>query len=64
MEIDGVQTCNVCLKGAQDDANAVFIKAVARGEEVHVCTGCIPVIIHGDGSAIKSNEQVKLEIKK
>jgi hypothetical protein len=64
MEIDGVQTCNVCLKSSHDDANTVFIKAVAKGEEIHVCTGCIPVIIHGDGSAVKNNEQVRLETNK
>lgn len=61
MEINGVQICNVCLKPSDEVDGAVYIKAVARGEEVHVCTGCIPVIIHGDGSAIKSNEQVKEE---
>lgn len=64
MLIGNVQVCNICLKNSEDEPEAVFIKAVARGENVHVCTGCIPVIIHGDSNAIKSNAQVRLEIKK
>lgn len=61
MEINGVQICNVCGKPSDEVVGAVYIKAIANGEDIHVCTGCIPVIIHGDGSAIKSNEQVKAE---
>ncbi|DAB31665.1 MAG: hypothetical protein PWQ42_519 [Sulfurospirillum sp.] len=61
MEINGVQICNVCLKPSDEVAGAVYIKAVANGEDIHVCTSCIPVIIHGDGSAIKTNETVKEE---
>ncbi len=59
MEINGVQVCNVCLKPSDEVKGAVYIKAVANGEDIHVCTGCIPVIIHGDGSAIRSNAEVK-----
>ena len=61
MEINGVQICNVCLKPSDEVTGAVYIKAIAHGEDVHVCTGCIPVIIHGDGSAIKTNAKVKEE---
>jgi len=37
----------------------VFITAHCRGEEVHICTGCIPSVIHGSGEVVKSNEEVK-----
>jgi hypothetical protein len=61
MQIGEITICNVCLKPSDEVQGAVYINAVANGEDIHVCTGCIPVIIHGDGSAVKSNEAVKAE---
>lgn len=61
MEISNTQICNVCLQSST--SGAVFIKAVKNGEEVHVCTSCIPHIIHGSGDVVKSNEQVAQETK-
>jgi len=63
MEINNIQVCNVCLKSSIDEPNAVFVKAMVRSEEVHVCTSCIPTIIHGSGDAVISNEAVKAEKK-
>lgn len=62
MEMNNTQICNVCLKSSSNETSAVFIKAVAKGEDVHVCTACIPHIIHGSGDVIKSNDAVKEEV--
>ncbi len=62
MEINNVNVCNVCLKTSKDVPGTVFIKAVKDGEEVDVCTSCIPHIIHGSGDVVKSNEVVKAEV--
>ncbi len=64
MEINGVQICNVCMKTSTEAKNSVFITAVRNGENIHVCTGCIPHIIHGSGDVVKSNETIRAEFKK
>jgi hypothetical protein len=64
MEINNIQVCNVCLRSSDESAGAVFIKAMKNGEEIHVCTGCIPHIIHGSGDVVKSNAQVAAEVQK
>lgn len=61
MEIKGVQICNVCMRSSDESAGAVFIKAMKNGEEIHVCTSCIPHIIHGSGDVVKSNAAVEAE---
>ncbi|ANE32918.1 hypothetical protein [Campylobacter hyointestinalis] len=52
--------CNICL---DSDDNAVFIQAIHKGENVDICTSCMPTVIHGSGSAIKSNAEVKNEVE-
>ena len=64
MQINAMQVCNVCLRTSEESSGAVFIQAVKNGEEIHVCTSCIPHIIHGSGDVVKSNAQVSAEIKK
>ncbi len=59
MEKNGVQICNVCLASSEDGAKRVYVKAVCGGEEVHVCTACLPTVIHQSADAVKSNEEVK-----
>ena len=54
--------CNVCGLKSSDDKNAVFIPARKNGEEVDICTSCIPSVIHGSGMVVKSNEEIKAEI--
>lgn len=63
MEINGVQICNVCMRDSQEAEGTVFIKAVKNGEDIHVCTGCIPHIIHGSGDVVKSNAVIEAEFK-
>jgi hypothetical protein len=64
MEINNIQVCNVCLRSSDESEGAVFIKAVKNGEAIHVCTGCIPHIIHGSGDVVKSNAVVEAEFRK
>ncbi|MBE0491260.1 MAG: hypothetical protein IBX44_03295 [Sulfurospirillum sp.] len=62
MQIENKTICNICLKPSDAEANTVYIKAICNDEEIHVCTGCIPHIIHGSGDIVKSNETVKAQI--
>ena len=64
MEINNIQVCNVCLRSSNESEGAVFSKAVKNGEDIHVCTGCIPHIIHGSGDVVKSNAVVQAEFTK
>lgn len=54
--------CNVCGLKSTEDTNAVFIRAHKNGEEVDICTSCVPSVIHGSGMVVKSNEEIKAEI--
>lgn len=62
MEINGVHVCNVCSRPSDQDPSAVFIQAHKGGETVHICTACIPHVIHGSGEVVKSNETIKAEV--
>jgi len=64
MEINNMQVCNVCLRSSEESQGAIFIKAMKNGEEIHVCTSCIPHIIHGSGDVAKSNAQVAAELNR
>jgi hypothetical protein len=63
MEINNIQICNVCMRSSEESKGTVFIKAVQNGEEIHVCTSCIPHIIHGSGDVVKSNATVTAEFQ-
>jgi len=63
MEINNIQICNVCMRSSDESAGVVFITAIKNGEAIHVCTGCIPHIIHGSGDVVKSNALVEAEFK-
>ena len=63
MQINAMHVCNVCLRTSEESSGTVFIQAVKNGEEIHVCTSCIPHIIHGSGDVVKSNEQVEAELQ-
>lgn len=63
MVINNTQVCNVCLKSSANDSGAVFLTALKGGEDIHVCTSCIPHIIHGSGDVVKSNAAVEAEVK-
>ncbi|CZE47797.1 hypothetical protein [Campylobacter geochelonis] len=62
MKIDNIYVCNVCCTRSDEDKNAVFIKAHKGGEEVDICTSCMPSVIHGSGLVVKSNDEVREEI--
>lgn len=51
------------MRSSEESKGTVFIKAVQNGEEIHVCTSCIPHIIHGSGDVVKSNATVAAEFQ-
>ncbi len=59
MQIGEKTYCNVCMVGSEKGAKIVFVKAICDDEDVHICTSCIPQVIHGSGEILKSNEEVK-----
>ncbi len=61
MKRGNVYICNVCGIESSKDKEAVFIKAHKGGETVHICTDCMPSVIHGSGSVVKSNHKLESE---
>ncbi len=59
MEKNSIQVCNVCLKSSNDGQKRVYVKAMCGGQEVHICTACLPTVIHESASAVKTNEEVE-----
>jgi hypothetical protein len=47
---------------SNDQVKTVYIKAICQGEDVHICTSCIPQVIHGSGEVVNSNDEVKAKI--
>ncbi|NLY03876.1 MAG: hypothetical protein GXZ15_03445 [Campylobacter sp.] len=62
MKIENVYVCNVCSLESGDDKDAVFITAHKGTEEIHICTACIPAVIHGSGIVVRPNKDVEAEI--
>lgn len=62
MKIGEIYVCNVCGLKSSENENAVFIHAHKNGEEVDVCTSCIPSVIHGSGMVVRSNDEVKEDL--
>lgn len=62
MELNNKQYCNVCLVESNEQTKTVYLKALCQGEEVHICTSCIPQVIHGSGEVVKSNNEVDAKI--
>lgn len=58
MKKENIVTCNVCLRSSHEDKTAVFIEAFKDGQNVHICTSCIPHVIHGSGEVVRPNEQL------
>ena len=62
MKIGEIYVCNVCGLKSDENENAVFIHTHKNGEEVDVCTSCIPSVIHGSGMVVRSNDEVKEDL--
>jgi hypothetical protein len=62
MEQNDKQYCNVCLRESNANEKTVYVKAVCLGEDVHICTSCIPQVIHGSGEVVRSNADVKAQL--
>ncbi|MDY0238457.1 MAG: hypothetical protein RBS42_06360 [Campylobacterales bacterium] len=61
MEINNVFICNVCSRPSDQDPSAVYIQAYKGGEKVHICTSCIPHVIHGSGEVVQPNSKIQKE---
>ncbi len=59
MEIDGKLYCNVCMIDSDIKSKIVFVKAICDREDVHICTSCIPQVIHGSGEIVRKNSEIK-----
>lgn len=62
MKQNDIIVCNVCQKPSDFDDNSVYLQAYKNGEEVHICTSCIPNVIHGSGEVVKSNSEIKEQL--
>lgn len=63
MDLNGKQYCNVCLRESNESQKIVYVKAVCMSEDVHICTSCIPNVIHGSGEVVKTNSEVEASAK-
>lgn len=59
MKKENIVTCNVCQRPSSEDKNAVYLQAYKGDEVVHICTSCIPHVIHGSGEVVKSNKELE-----
>lgn len=62
MKSGNIYICNICSLKSSEDENAVFIKAHKNGEDVDICTSCMPSVIHGSGMVVKSNAEIQSEL--
>jgi hypothetical protein len=61
MELNDKVYCNVC--GANnEDPTKVFVQAVFGDNPVHICTSCIPSVIHGGSEVVNTNEELSSKI--
>ena len=61
MELNGKVYCNVC--GANnDDKSKVFVSATFGDNAVHICTSCIPSVIHGGSEVVNTNDELKTKV--
>ncbi len=59
MLIGNVYYCNICQKSTKDAPKTIFVQGVLDGETIHVCTNCIPTLVHGGGKGVLSNEELE-----
>lgn len=62
MKQNDLIVCNVCGVKNTQDLETVFIVAHKGTQEVHICTSCMPSVIHGSGLVVKSNEELISEL--
>jgi len=61
MELNDKVYCNVC--GANnEDPTKVFVQAVFGKEAVHICTSCIPSVIHGGSEVVVTNDELASKV--
>ena len=62
MELNSKVYCNVC-GASNDDKTKVFVSAVFGDENIHICTSCIPSVIHGGSEVVNTNEELKSKVQ-
>lgn len=62
MKTNNQVICNVCGISSKDSKDAVFVQAIKGNESVDICTACIPSVVHGSGSVVKTNAQVAKDL--
>ena len=55
--------CNVCGMSSEEDEYAVFLSARKGGEDIDICTPCVPSVIHGSGLGVKSNAELRADLE-
>jgi hypothetical protein len=58
MQVDNKTICNVCKKESSSDDRVVFLQAICAGENIHICTACIPQVIHGGSDIVSPNSKI------
>lgn len=61
MEINNIHICNVCSSKSDENPGAVYVQAYKGNELIHICTACIPHVIHGSGEVVKPNADLATE---
>lgn len=59
MLIENTYYCNICQKSTKDDPKTIFVQGILENETIHICVGCIPVMVHGGGKGVLPNSEVK-----
>ena len=62
MELNEKVYCNVC-GASNEDATKVFVQAVFGDNQIHICTSCIPSVIHGGSDVVKTNDELKAQVE-
>ena len=58
MQVDNKTICNVCSKESTSSEKIVFVQAVCGEDAIHICTACIPHVIHGGSEIVKPNPEL------
>lgn len=64
MLLNSIYYCNICKKSTKEHPKTIFVQAVLNIEDIHVCTACIPKLVHGNGDGVMSNEELKEKLSK
>jgi len=64
MLVENLYFCNICQKSTKDAPKTIFVQGILEGEIIHICTSCIPTLVHGGGKGVLNNKELKEIVKK